>query len=189
MNDLSRASKTLLIVIVVVGSLNILHRWPNKEQEGVVAGQTPEIVADIGQNTAEATFDDLLDAIEWVESKGDANAVGDNGNAVGSFQIWKIYVDDVNRLLGKNIFGYLDRLDSHLSREMCLVYITHYEQNSKKLYPYSFFHRELNKSEWKWGKQTPFERMARIHNGGPNGYKKKSTKPYWEKVKRAIEGE
>ena len=46
-----------------------------------------------------ATFEDLLDAIESVESGGNANAVGDNNRAVGSFQIWKIYVDDVNRII------------------------------------------------------------------------------------------
>ena len=32
----------------------------------------------------------LLDAIEIVESNCNANAIGDKGNAVGSFQIWKI---------------------------------------------------------------------------------------------------
>ena len=61
----------------------------------------------------QSSFEDLLDAIEWVESKGDANAKGDpimrttgfpkyeewtEYRAVGSFQIWKIYVDDVNRI-------------------------------------------------------------------------------------------
>ena len=43
------------------------------------------------------TFDDLLDAIEWVESKGDANAIGDGGE-LGPYQLKKIYVDDVNRI-------------------------------------------------------------------------------------------
>ena len=43
--------------------------------------------------TARFTFDDLLDAIEWVESKGDPAAIGDGGDAVGAYQIHKIYVD------------------------------------------------------------------------------------------------
>lgn len=47
---LSRAGKTILIIVIVVGTLNMLHKWPNKEQEGVVVGQTPEIKADIPQN-------------------------------------------------------------------------------------------------------------------------------------------
>lgn len=53
MTNLSRASKVILISIIVVWSLYILHRWPNKEREGLVAVQTPEIRADIPQNPAE----------------------------------------------------------------------------------------------------------------------------------------
>ena len=30
------------------------------------------------------------------------------------------------------------------------------------------------------------EAIARIHNGGPMGWRKESTKPYWEKVKKAM---
>ena len=32
-----------------------------------------------------------------------------------------------------------------------------------------------------------FELQARIHNGGPNGHKKESTKAYWLKVKKELE--
>ena len=30
------------------------------------------------------------------------------------------------------------------------------------------------------------EDLARIHNGGPNGYKKSATLGYWEKVKKYL---
>lgn len=53
MNNLSRAGNVILISIIVVGALNILHRWPNKEREGAASGQTAEIWTDIGQNPAE----------------------------------------------------------------------------------------------------------------------------------------
>jgi hypothetical protein len=36
------------------------------------------------------------------------------------------------------------------------------------------------------GRKPTLEDMARIHNGGPNGWKKESTKPYWEKVKKLL---
>lgn len=197
MNNLSRVGKTLLIIIVVVGTLNILHRWSNKEQEWVVAGQTPEIVADIDQNPVEATFEDLLDAIEWVESKGKPNAIGDGGAAIGAYQIHKIYVDDVNRILmvwkGKlneafdnyhkqhpdpnniksvdsELYTYEDRWNKIHSRFMTEVYLTYYTPLDDKL--------NIN-----------LEYAARIHNGGPNGWKKECTKPYWEKIKKAIERE
>lgn len=118
------------------------------------------------------SFDDLLDAIEQVESNGDAQAVGDNGNAIGSFQIWKIYVNDLNRigaLYGhKTTFSYEDRWDRDKSRSMIKQYIKHYA------------------TEKRLERLPTFEDMARIHNGGPNGYKKESTKKYWKKIKKEL---
>ena len=115
------------------------------------------------------TFEDLLDAIEWVESKGDPWAVGDDGAAVGAYQIHKIYVDDVNRILGYKLFkgekfypfDYQDRCKPEKSREMVSIYLNHYGGT--------------------------FEEMARKHNGGPNGHNKESTKSYWLKVKSRME--
>ena len=118
------------------------------------------------------TFEDLLDAIEWVESKGDANAVGDDGRAVGAYQLWKIYVDDVLRIAklggGEGDHPYRWRQNKIMSRIMVMVYIRHYA------------------TEKRVGREPTFEDMARIHNGGPNGYKKQSTKKYWEKVKKVL---
>jgi hypothetical protein len=120
----------------------------------------------------EPTFEDLLDAIEWVESKGDANAVGDNGNAVGAYQIWKIYVRDVNRIDGRGIFEYDDRWSKKISRRMVEIYINWYASRAWDL---------------TYDTAKYFEYAARCHNGGPNGWKKESTKPYWLKVKARME--
>ncbi len=108
-------------------------------------------------------FDDLLDAIEWVESKGDPWAVGDDGDAVGAYQIRKIYVDDVNRIWGVlwKKFSYKDRYSKSKSRFMVRVFLNHYGGT--------------------------FEEMARKHNGGPNGHNKPSTEAYWLKVKARME--
>jgi hypothetical protein len=140
------------------------------------------------------TFNDLLDAIEQVESGGDANAVGDwttislteeewlsgdyfgsffegqlkEPQAIGSFQIHKIYVDDVNRITGLN-YSYEDRWHREKSRTMTMLYITHYGNLT---------------TDDDGG--THRERQARIHNGGPNGWKKESTLPYWAKVKAVL---
>lgn len=163
---------------------------------------------------APATFDDLLDAIEWVESKGDTEAVGDylyfdtwedanewrnshgglNGNriymdckyepncpnleiyipqAIGAYQIHKIYVDDVRRIAklhgGKGTYPYMWRWDKEASRLMVTAYIFHYA------------------AELRLGHKPTFEDMARIHNGGPTGWKIESTKAYWLKVKERLE--
>ena len=103
----------------------------------------------------------LLNAIEWVESKGDVNAIGDSGRAVGCMQIHKIYVRDVNRILGYDKYTYADRYDRAKSREMARVYFNHYGGT--------------------------VEEMAKKFNGGPMGHKKKSTESYWEKVKARME--
>ena len=108
-------------------------------------------------------FNDLLDAIEKVESGGDSSAVGDNGKAVGAYQIHKIYVDDVNRISGKS-FRYIDRKDKAKSRKMATIYLRHY------------------------GKGKTLIELARIHNGGPKGYKKKCTEKYAEKIKKVLYG-
>ncbi|MDP6249404.1 MAG: hypothetical protein QGH26_01040 [Candidatus Pacebacteria bacterium] len=39
------------------------------------------------------------------------------------------------------------------------------------------------------GREPTLQDMARIWNGGPNGYKKPSTKKYWEKVKEVLKTE
>lgn len=126
------------------------------------------------------TFDDLLDAIEQVESGGDPWAIGDNGNAVGSFQIWKIYVDDVNRISNDKFYAYIDRFDRRLSREMVDIYTKYYLRRVCRVVT-----SPPKKRFTGWDSRV-FEFMARIHNGGPNGYKKESTKPYWEKVKAEL---
>jgi len=118
------------------------------------------------------TFDDLLDAIEWVESEGNGDAVGDNGDAIGAYQIHKAYVDDVNSYICQQrlklaTFRYDDRWDKQKSRQMMELY--------------------LEKYCGVWLDWSKFEKMARVHNGGPNGWLKDSTKPYWEKVKAIME--
>ncbi len=157
---------------------------------------------------AGATFEDLLDAICWVESDCEAGMMGDaepiilerkvgataeiNYRAIGAYQLHKIYVDDVNRILriwrdslsetfrkyyasrpydpngiesvDFEPYTYEDRWNKKHSRFMTEVYLRYYAPLNDNL--------EIN-----------LEAAARIHNGGPDGWKKKSTKPYWEKVK------
>lgn len=117
----------------------------------------------------------LLDAIAVVESKNNANAKGDYSKkekcyrAIGAFQLWKVYVDDVNRI-SKKSFSYDDRKDSKKSREIVKLYLEHYGRAYER----------------KTGKTASDEILARIHNGGPKGYSKDSTKKYWEKIKKEL---
>ena len=112
----------------------------------------------------------LLNALVWVESSRNEKAVGDNGKAVGLLQLHKIYVDDVNRILGKNRYSYMDRWNPKKSVEMTVVYLKHYGNRYERL----------------TGKKASYEILARIHNGGPNGWKKAGTTKYWHKVREHL---
>ena len=115
----------------------------------------------------------LIPILIVVESGGQNDAVGDNGNAVGCLQIWKIVVDDVNRIQKQEVFTYADRLSRPRSVRMAQIYLTHYGQAYER----------------KTGHRANMEVLARCWNGGPNGYKKQSTVKYWNKVKSIKKGQ
>ena len=147
------------------------------------------------QTSHPISFDDLLDAIEQVESGGDADAVGDwvgqscpdgvvgclvahgEYRAIGAYQIHKIYIDDLNRIYKARHtdkyssplkWEYYHREDKVCSRIMVRDYLCYYS------------------TEKRIGHKPTFEDMARIHNGGPNGYKKERTKKYWIKIEKEL---
>ena len=128
------------------------------------------VTAFVAANVAAVEItDSFLDAIVAVESHGNAKAIGDNGKAYGVYQIHKSYVEDVNRISGKN-FTLADAFDKEKAKEMVKIYLTNYGKNYEK----------------KTGKTATNEVLARIHNGGPSGYKKDATKKYWDKVQKEL---
>ncbi len=127
----------------------------------------------------EPEFDDFLRAIVWVESKGNEIAIGANGER-GLYQLSEIYIDDVNRILGpslaygKDVYSYKGAFNPTYSKTMVKCYLKYYLDKFAKDKPESM---------------SSFEMAARIHNDGPNGWKKDSTKPYWEKIKARMESQ
>ena len=110
----------------------------------------------------------LMDAICKVESNCNPSAVGDNGNAIGPYQIWYVYWKDAVEY-DKSIGGkYEDCYNKEYSEKIVRAYWKRYA-NKKRL-----------------GREVTDEDRARIHNGGPNGYKKKATIKYWKKVKKEL---
>ena len=103
----------------------------------------------------------LLDAIAKVESRHDLNATGDGGKAVGVYQIHRDYWADGTKFLGVT-WDYALAADPEKAREVVRAYLLHYGQGCTLL------------------------EMARIHNGGPNGYKKPSTLAYARKIARIL---
>ena len=115
----------------------------------------------------------LVMALCQVESGYNHKAIGDNGAAHGILQIHKIVVDDVNRIYysdGIDAYTYEDRMSPTKSMEMCNLYLKHWG--------HSYFK--------KTGELPTQETLARIWNGGPNGWRKDATLKYWAKVQQAL---
>ncbi len=107
----------------------------------------------------------LIEAIIYVESRGDTLAHNISEDAVGCLQIRPIMVREVNRLLAKKyipkVYTLEDRWNKAKSIEMFNVIKEH----------------TTNPTD---------EKLARNWNGGWNGYKKQSTLKYWQKVKEQL---
>ena len=108
----------------------------------------------------------LVDAIIYVESRNNPNAWNKREDACGVLQIRPIMINDVNRILSKKntpkVYTLNDRWNKTKSIEIFYIIQEYYSPNG-----------------------TP-ERIARVWNGGPNGYKKPQTLAYWHKVKKQL---
>ena len=116
-------------------------------------------------HAASPDIERLLDAIRAVETGGKANggrdAVGDNGRALGPYQIWRSYWLD-SRIGGR----YEDVRDPAVARKCVLAYWRRYA-------PWALRAGNL-------------EVLARVHNGGPHGASNPRTRSYWMRVRKAL---
>jgi hypothetical protein len=115
----------------------------------------------------EININKLIDALIFVESSGNPNAVSKDSTCIGVLQIKKIVVDDCNEYLTKlkktPKFCYNDRYNKEKSIEMFHLIQKRYEN----------FKTSRSK--------TKIEHMIRLWNGGC-GYNITTTQPYYEKV-------
>ena len=127
----------------------------------------------VGAFAQEMVSEKLLDAIAMQESRNNPNAKGDKRNgkymAIGAYQLWDIYVNDVNRF-AKTRYTSDDRKNPEISREIVRKYLTYYGKRYERL----------------TGKKATNEILARIHNGGPNGFKKPATDKYWGEIQHYL---
>ena len=117
-------------------------------------------------------WDTLVDAIIYVESRGNDSAVGDNGKAVGCLQIHPIMVREVNRLLAKYDIPTTYTLEDRYSREKSIEMFNIVSEEYYCCEDYTF--------------EEYAEIVARRWNGGPRGDKKISTIKYWNNVQKRI---
>ena len=117
----------------------------------------------------EKEMTDVLAAIRIVESNDDPDAVGDGGDSIGCYQIQKCYWLDAKEF--SDLGGtYLDCYNRGYADRTVRFYMARYA------------------TERRLGREVTQEDVARIHNGGPNGYKKECTKKYWKKVEVILNG-
>jgi hypothetical protein len=106
----------------------------------------------------------FLAALIMVESGGNPKAVGDQGlanHAYGVCQIRQPYLDDVNRIAGTHWTMDEVKASERLSRWCVVKYVRHYGARYERI----------------TGSRLTDDVAYRIHNGGPDGWKKASTYP------------
>ena len=121
-------------------------------------------VADIDK--AREALRPFLDAVATVESNGKDDAVGDNGKALGRYQVWLVYWQD--------------------AIDYCPEIGGKYENVTSKVYAERIVVAYLMRYGRKYIADNDFQALARIHNGGPKGYKAKGTLKYWRKVEAIL---
>jgi hypothetical protein len=111
----------------------------------------------------------LVEALIQVESRGNDSCIGDRHliiPSVGCLQIRPIMVKEVNRILtilgDDKRYKNKDRYSRVKSIEMFYIWENYHHKDDSN------------------------EIISRCWNGGPKGYKRKSTLRYWKKVQKAL---
>lgn len=105
----------------------------------------------------------LIFALQGAESDHGRNIKSyDGGKSIGILQIQNSVVKDVNRIY-KTHYVHADALNANKAKVICRLYLAYWGTQ---------YYR-------KTGKMPTDETLARIWNGGPNGWKVKATRRYW----------
>jgi hypothetical protein len=109
----------------------------------------------------------LLNAIRFVES-GNRDDVpdGDNGLAIGPYQIHMVYWLDANEFDPSLGGTYPQCRQRDYAERVIDAYMRRHAQHA-----------------WAIGDGKT---VAKIHNGGPQGHKKNATKGYWQRVRKQL---
>ena len=103
-----------------------------------------------------------------IESGGNDRQIGDNGLAYGCLQMHAAYVQDAAEYAGKD-WVHEDAFDRETSIEIFTAYMDRYATKERL------------------GRTPTVSDIVRIHNGGPNGYKKESTLSYLTKFNNQLD--
>lgn len=114
------------------------------------------------------TILNILLILIQVESSGDNSARGDDGLAYGCLQMHSAYVQDASEYAGED-WVHADAFCRETSAKIFEAYMSRYA------------------TEERIGRAVTVQDVVRIHNGGPNGWKKQSTEKYWRKVANELQ--
>ena len=117
-------------------------------------------------DTLRAEHRAFLDALAQVESGGKDDAIGDGGKAIGRMQIWEIYHADAVAHAPGIAGEYADCKGKAYAERVVMAYLHRYGKKALA--------------------DKNYEKLARIHNGGPRGHTKRATLKYWAKVSKAL---
>ncbi len=137
----------------------------NKGFFALVAG-----IAISGPSETKAADKLIKVVIPIVESSNNIWAIGDKNlsePAYGSHQIRQPVCDDVNRHFGTKYRAEQMLGNRKLSEKVCELYLS------------------IWATEARIGRKVTDQDRARIWNGGPKGWQKKSTLGYWVKIQKA----
>ena len=109
----------------------------------------------------------LIAALIMVESSGNDRAVDASRQCWGPLQIRAIYVRDVNRIAGTH-YVHADAFNRRKSVAMFRIYMKYFATRDRL------------------GHAPTWQDIARIHAGGPDGWRAPVTLAYWYRVRRVL---
>jgi len=110
---------------------------------------------------------EIRDILKHVETDHRPSIIGDGGDSYGILQIQQGAITDVNRIYGTS-YVHADAFDIECSEEIFELYIKHW----------------TGKLEKREAREATEEDIVRIWNGGPQGWRRKSTLDYLFRYKK-----
>lgn len=114
-----------IIILIAVAFFAAVQCFNNNEYTGEIPHYDYEMESE--------DWELFVRAVIWRESRGDANAIGDDGKAVGVLQLHKIMVDDANRISKMKGYDkkytYNDRFSEEKSIEIFNIVQNYYNKS------------------------------------------------------------
>jgi len=148
----------------------VIERAIERLEEQRVEEDTTSVVS--SKTQTEPTWDDFIEAVIYVESRGSDDAYNIKEQAAGCLQIRPIMVREVNRKLRKWNAPFRYTLDDRWNRE-------------KSIEMFNIMAEQVPCCEDQDFMEFA-EVVARKWNGGGHGHLKESTLPYWNRIKDKI---